>query len=56
MAKITKILHMQNKGDYALINVLMDDGLEAVVYVGGACEVFFSHGRINAFVKKRSDP
>jgi hypothetical protein len=52
MAKIINILHIQNKGDYALINVLLDDGTEAIVYVGGNVEVFFHKGAIKAFVKK----
>lgn len=52
MSRIVEILHMQNKGSYALINVLMDDGTEAVVFCGGDCEVYFNKGRVSAFVKK----
>lgn len=52
MAKITKILHFQNKGDYALVNVLLDDGTEAVCIVGGDCEVYFHKGQIKAYVKR----
>lgn len=52
MSRITKILHMQNKGNYALVNVLMEDGTEAVIFCGGDCEVFFDKGVVKAFVKK----
>ncbi len=43
---------MENRGAYALINVLMEDGTEAVVYCGGDCEVYFDKGKVKAFVKK----
>lgn len=56
MSRITKILHMQDKDSYALVNVLMSDGTEAVVYVGGDCEVFLDKGIIKAFVKKAPKP
>ena len=52
MSKITKILHFTNKDSYGLVNVMMEDGTEAVVYVGGDCEVYLNKGRISAFVKK----
>lgn len=52
MAKIKKILHFENNDSYALVHVLMEDGLEAVVFVGGECETYLNKGRISAFVKK----
>jgi hypothetical protein len=55
MSRIIKIEHFQNKGEYALVNVLMDDGTEAVVYVGGDCEVFFDKGIVKCFVKRGPD-
>ncbi len=55
MSRIKQILHMQNKGDKALVNVLLDDGTEAVVYVSGDVEVFFHKGIVRAYVKKGKD-
>lgn len=52
MSRIISIDHMQNKGTYALINVTLDDGGEAVVAVGGEVEVYFHKGTVRAFVKK----
>ena len=53
MARIKKILHMEDKGDYALIHVQLETGDEPyVVYVGGDVEAYFAKGRLNAFVKK----
>jgi hypothetical protein len=55
MTKIISVIHFQNKGDYALVNVLLEDGTEAQVYIGGECEVFFHKGTVKAFVKKTKD-
>jgi translation elongation factor P/translation initiation factor 5A len=55
MAKIIKILHFRDKEDYALVDVLLDDGTEAQIYIGGNCEVFFHKGQVKAFVKKAKD-
>lgn len=52
MSKILEVLRMHNKGSYALVDVVMEDGTEAYVWIGGDCEVFFDKGRIKAFVKK----
>ena len=52
MAKITKILHLDNRDTYCLVNVLLDDGTEAVVAVGGEVEVGLHKGVIAAWVKK----
>lgn len=51
--RIIEIQHCENKGDYALVHVLMADGTEATVWVGGECEVFFDKGKVKAFVKKK---
>ena len=50
--KILKVQGMTNNGSYALIHVLMEDGLEAEVYVGGDCETYHHHGKNKAFVKR----
>lgn len=52
MTNIIKVTHIQNKNTYALVNVNLSDGTEAVCFVGGEVEVFFHHGIIKAFVKK----
>jgi hypothetical protein len=52
MPKIIKIQHIENRLEYALIYTLLDDGTEAVCYVGGAVEVFLHKGVIKAFVKR----
>lgn len=54
MAKIIEIIGMDNKGEYALVHVLLNSGEEAVVYVGGSVEVFYdpAHDKVKAFVKK----
>jgi len=55
MTNIIKVTHIQNKDTYALVNVLLSDGTEAVCFVGGEVEVFFHHGIIKAFVKKTKE-
>lgn len=55
MARIKKIIGVENKDSYALVHVLIDDGTEAAVYVGGVVEVYFAHNRVSAFVKKSVD-
>lgn len=54
MAKIIEIIGCDNKGKFANIHVLLDDGSEGVVYVGGSVEVHYdpAHDRIKCFVKK----
>lgn len=52
MPKIIQVEGMTNKTTHGLVSVILDDGTEAEVYVGGACEVFFHKGKIKAFVKK----
>lgn len=52
MGRIKEIVGCEDKGSYALVHVIMEDGLEAVVYVGGECETYFHKGRATAFVKK----
>jgi hypothetical protein len=52
MAKIVKILRTHDLGDSLKIWVELDDGMQAIIYVGGAVETFFHKGQIRAFVKK----
>jgi len=54
MAKIKKVLRMEkrNDGDYAIVYVQMEDGLEAGIAIGGECEVYFHKGVAKAFVKR----
>lgn len=54
MSKIIKVVRCENRGETARITVLLDDGTEATVYVGGAVEVFFHNGQVRAFVKKQA--
>lgn len=50
--KIIKIIGFENKGEFGLVTVCLEDGTEAVCYVGGSVEVYFNKGRISCFVKK----
>ena len=52
MAKIIEIIGCDNKVKYANVHVLLDDGTEAEVWVGGNVEVYFDKGKIKAFVRK----
>lgn len=54
MAKIIKVLKHQTRyyEDYCVVAVLLDDGTEATIYIGGECEVFFSKGQVKAHVKR----
>lgn len=52
MAHIIKIIRCENRGERAKITVQLDDGGEAVVYVGGSVEVYMVNQEIRAFVKK----
>lgn len=53
MAKITKILGADNRGEYAIIHVLVGQD-EAEVYVGGEVEVYHDpkYDKVKAFVKR----
>jgi len=53
LAKIIEVLGWENKGSYAKVHVLLDDGLEAYVWVGGEVEVFMDKSQTKAFVKRR---
>lgn len=55
MSRIIEIIGCSNKVNYALVAVLLDDGTEAEVWVGGSVEVYYDHGRIKAWVKRRLD-
>ena len=52
MPKIIKILGMDNRKDYAIVHVVLEDGTEATTYIGGDCEVFFHKGQIKAYIKR----
>ena len=45
---------MDNKGKYAIVHVLLSDGSEAEVYVGGLVDSWFDEdwNKIKAFVKR----
>ncbi len=53
MQNITKIIRIENKKTYANVFVRLDDGSEAVVYIGGQVKVWFDdkYGKIKAHVK-----
>lgn len=53
MSKIIEIIGCENKVQYAIVHVLIDDGTEAEVYVGGTVEVFLDKNKIKAFVKRK---
>lgn len=55
MPKIIKIVGMENRKEYGIVHVILDDGEEANVYVGGSVEVYLHKGQIKAFVKKSKD-
>lgn len=52
MTRIIEIIRCENKQTKAKVYVLLDDGLEAVVYVGGSVEVYLVGQEIRAFVRK----
>lgn len=55
MAKILSITSGVYYGSYATISVVLDNGEEAEVYVGGEVECFYDNknGVYKAFVKRR---
>lgn len=55
MSRIIEIQAIEDKETYALVHVLLDDGTEAVTYVGGEVEVFFHKGTVKAWVKRNKD-
>lgn len=54
MARIIEIIGVENNGNHANIHVLLDDGTEGVVWVGGKVDVHFDdkHNKIKVFVKR----
>jgi hypothetical protein len=54
MVKILEILGADNKGSYCIVHVLLDNGEEAQVWVGGRVEAFYDddNGIYKAFVKR----
>jgi hypothetical protein len=57
LAKITQILGATNYGTYCIVEVLLDNGEEGEVYVGGGVENYFDpkYGKNKCFVKKKKD-
>ena len=55
MAKIIQVIGLDNKHAYGNVHVVLDDGTECTIYIGGSVEVFFDKGKIKAFMKRRSD-
>ena len=51
--KIIKIEHFENKGEYGVVHVLLNDGTEAEVWVGGEVVVYYHKNRVKAFIKRR---
>ena len=52
MAKIKQVVGMDNRGDYGIVHVILDDGTEAQVIVGGEVECYFHKGTVRAYVKR----
>lgn len=53
MARIRKVLSMQKFDSHAIVSVQLEDGDEVYeVYIGGACETYFAHGKLKAFVRR----
>lgn len=54
---IKKIVRCTNKGEYAVVEVELWDGMIAEVYVGGTVKTWFdpAHHKIKAHVKFKKD-
>lgn len=52
MAKIVKVIRLQKFDTYGIVHVQLDDGMGAEIYIGGAVEAYFHHGKVKAFIKK----
>lgn len=52
MPKIIEVEGMENRGEYAKVHVILEDGTEAEIFVGGDVEVYFHKGQIKAFIKR----
>lgn len=50
--KIKEIIGCDNRGAYALVHVILDDGTEATAIVGGSVETYFHKGQVRVFVKR----
>lgn len=50
--KIIKVVGMDNRGDYALVHVILDDGTEGQAIVGGECEVYYHKGQVRVYIKR----
>lgn len=49
---IKEVLGMDNRGSYGLVSVILDDGTEAQVIVGGEVDVYFHKGTVKAHIKR----
>ena len=53
-SRIAEIQHVDNRGTYAIVHVLLEDSVEGTVYVGGDVEYWLSKGgAINVRVKRQ---
>jgi len=50
--KIIKVNGMTNHGDYANVEVVLEDGEVGDVYIGGDVERYFHHEKIKIFIKR----
>lgn len=56
MPKIIKVEGMVNKGTYGIVHVVLEDGTEATVWVGGDVEgPFYNKEQVKVFVKRKKD-
>lgn len=52
MPKIIEIVGVENKGSYALVHALTNEGDTVEIFVGGVIDIFYHHGVIKAHVKR----
>lgn len=54
LARIKKVLRMENNGEWARVYVQLEDGAEATIFISGEVEAWFddAHNTHRAFVKK----
>lgn len=53
--RIIEVVGLEKRGEFGLVHVVLEDGTEGAVYVGGDVEVYFHKGQIKVFVKRPSD-
>ena len=52
-SKIIRWLGADDHGEWAVNHVLLEDGQECEIWVGGDVTVFYHNGKIKAYVKRR---